>query len=285
MDGEGSYEAGIPQVHIHLEWADELMMGLDSPLEDLQRKIDSLHQPASQAMKTRASIKVAGTYAPHKTSMNVVGILPGSDSILKNEYIVISAHLDHVGRQGSTLFFPGANDNASGSAAVLQLARAFSGVKPSPARSVIFVLYTSEEQGLIGSAWFAEHCPVNTDKVVAALNMDCIAYGDSIQIGNGESNPNLWKLARTQDSLHSKLSVNRTWHGGGADLDGLYKRSVPGLYFVTTRSYDHLHLPSDTPETLNNDLYTELVKLVFRVSRQIATGDYTKEKVEKKSGL
>jgi aminopeptidase YwaD len=276
MDGEGTYDKSFPQLHIDIPIAQELMQGIDD-LKQLQQKIDSLEKPSSIQLKSAVHINVKGEYYPERNSMNVIGILQGSNPKLKDEYIVISAHLDHVGKQGSELYFPGANDNASGSAAVLQMARAFSKKDAAPDRSVIFVLYTSEEQGLLGSAWFASHCPVPVDKIVAAINMDCIAFGDSIQVGNGKANPVLWNIARFQDSCTSKMMVKSTWNGGGADLDGLYKAGVPGLYFVTKNSYTHLHLPTDKPETLNQPLYESLVKLAYRVAFIVSWGGYHRE--------
>ncbi len=278
MDGEGEYLLYMPQFHIDLEAADQLFEGSKYRLEEIQSRIDSSHSPASLPLLHKVRFKVEGEYTADRPSMNIIGCLEGSDPQKKHEYVLISAHLDHVGKQGSHLYFPGANDNASGSAAVLQLARAFASLKNKPARSVLFVLYTSEEQGLTGSAHFANHCPVPVEQIVAALNMDCIAFGDSIQIGNGKSNPKLWNLAREIDSRHDKLSVSRTWGGGGADLEALHKKGVPGLYFVTTNSYDHLHLPSDRPETLNKDLYESLVRLVYLVTEQLANGSWQREK-------
>jgi hypothetical protein len=278
MDGEGEYLLYMPQFHIDLEAADQLFEGSKYSLKEIQSRIDSSHSPASLPLLHKIRFKVEGEYTADRPSMNIIGCLEGSDPQKKQEYVLISAHLDHVGKQGSKLYFPGANDNASGSAAVLQLARAFASLKNKPARSILFVLYTSEEQGLTGSAHFANHCPVPVEQIVAALNMDCIAFGDSIQIGNGKSNPKLWELAREIDSGQDKLSVSRTWAGGGADLEALHKKGVPGLYFVTTNSYAHLHLPSDRPETLNKELYESLVRLVYLVTEKLTSASWQGEK-------
>jgi hypothetical protein len=277
MDGEGTYDIAMPQMHINTELAELLMTGSGKNLKQQQLRIDSLKQPQSLVLKSRVHMVIRGEYHPEVTSPNVVGMLEGRDASLKTQYVVVSAHLDHVGRQGPDLVFPGANDNASGSAAVLQMAKAFVNSGLRPARSVIFVLYTGEEQGLIGSAYFAEHCPVETQQIVAAINLDCIGHGDSIQVGGGKDFPVLWGLAAAADSAHAKLMVKNTWGGGGADLDALYKRKVPGIYFASRYSYTYLHLPTDKVETLNPRLYQELVKTAYRVLVRVAEGGYQRE--------
>jgi aminopeptidase YwaD len=283
MDGSGTYDIKFPQIHIDIPVAEELLQSAGKmSLKDLQRTIDTLKSPISQPLAVTAHIKIQGEYFKDKKSMNVLALLPGSDPLLSKEYIVVSAHLDHVGRQGDNFYFPGANDNASGSAAVMQIANAFvkGGVKPK--RSIIFALYTSEEQGLFGSKYFADYCPVPKENIVAAMNLDCVGFGDSIQVGAGKANPKLWDIAWKLDSLTSKLMSKNTWQGGGADLEALYQNGIPGLYFVTRNSYAHLHLPSDKPETLNKELYEKLVKLAYGVVYKVAMGDYTKEQVQKK---
>ncbi len=277
MDGEGTYDVNMPQLHIDLEVAQDFLAGSDWNIKRLQTVIDSTKKPHSVELKYQARIMVRGEYTAEKVSSNVVALMEGSDPVLNKEFLVISAHLDHVGKQGHRLYFPGANDNASGSAAVLQLATAFAKLNEHPKRSILFVLYTGEEQGLVGSNYFAQHCPVDEPQIVAAFNLDCVGYGDSIQVGCGKSNPVLWKMAQTQDSLHFKHMISNTWGGGGADLEGLYKLGIPGLYFASRYSYTHLHLPSDVAATLNVGLYQELVRLAYRVVYLVAQGQYARE--------
>jgi len=115
---------------------------------------------------------------------------------------------------------------------------------------------------------------VDTEKVVAMFNLDCIGYGDSIQVGNGKSSPDLWNIAHKIDEENFNLMVEDTWNGGGADLTPFYEKGIPGLYFVSKYSYDHLHQPSDTPETLNPVLYAKIVKLAYLTAKEVADGNY-----------
>lgn len=269
MHGEGPMHEDMPQVQISVEKADYLLSNSGFTLSQLQSLIDSTKMAHSIAVNKRANVMVQASYSAEGFSHNVVGILEGSDPVLKNEYILIGAHLDHVGTIGHNVIYHGANDNASGSAAVMELARAFSLQRAKMKRSIIFVLFGSEEKGLVGSGFLAQNLPVPKEQIVAAFNMDCIGYGDSLMVGNGKSCPNLWALAdSTSIELGNRISP-RTWAGGGADLTPLFEQGIPGLYFVTTNSYAHLHLPTDTPETINIALYTDMVKLVAAITNKL----------------
>ena len=208
--------------------------------------------------------------------MNVVGRIEGADPALRDQFLVIGAHLDHVGSQGG-IYFPGANDNASGAAAVVAIAEAFARGGPPPKRSVLFVLFSSEESGLDGSKRFVEHPPVPLERIVAYFNLDCVGHGDSIQVGSGKTSPKLWQLARDLDARGARLTVEETWGGGGADATPFAEKKIPTLYFASKFSYTHLHLPSDQPATLNPRLYEALARLVYRTAWTVAEGGYPGE--------
>lgn len=260
--GEGVQNIDIPQFQLDIPWVDTLLLGTRYPLSRLDNLIANLKMPFSLFTSSKIEYDVKANYTPDAKAYNILGFIEGSDPNLKSEYIVVSAHLDHVGKQGNVIY-PGANDNASGSAAVLEIARLISESKIKPARSIMFVLFTAEESGMDGSNFLALNLPVAKEKINVIFNMDCIAYGDSIQVGNGESYPNLWNRVKAIDEKQSKRMVEQTWKGGGADLTPFHLIGIPGLYFVSKNSYAHLHLPSDKPETLNQSTYKDLVQLVY----------------------
>lgn len=278
MHGEGEQPIDFPQLHISLEAANRLLSRTCITISECQTRIDKKKKPLSINLFTKAVVEVNAKYEKNAGTMNVVGMIEGSDPKLKNEFVIIGAHLDHVGSQAG-LLFPGANDNASGSAAVLEIAKAFvkGGLKPK--RSVIFVLFASEEQGLNGAKHFVDSWNKDYNKITAMLNLDCVGYGDSIQVGNGKSSPNLWEITNQIDKKSFRYMVDKTWSGGGADATPFYEKGIPCLYFVTTNSYDHLHLPSDKVETLNPELYETLVKLAYLTARKVADGSYNREKI------
>ncbi len=274
LAGEGEQPEDFPQLQISLFAAEKFFEGSGYTLKDLQTEIDTAHAPHSIELKTTAHVLVKAKYEKRRKTANVVALLEGADEKLKNEYVVIGAHLDHVGMQAGEVYFPGANDNASGSATVLETAKAFAVNKIRPKRSVIFVLFSSEESGLYGSKFFVEHPPVPLEQIKAMINLDCVAHGDSLKIGGGKSAPELWELARKLDEQFTRITVASTWHGGGADATPFFKKGIKTLYFVSTNSYTYLHLPQDTPQTLNPHLFEKEAQLAFLVLFNIANGNY-----------
>jgi hypothetical protein len=280
LHGEGEQIVNFPQIQITPDAANDFIVSSGFSLSECQMKIDARKKPFSFLTRIKAEIKVNAQYNKSTRTMNVIGMIEGTDSVLKNEYLVIGAHLDHVGSQAG-LLFPGANDNASGSAGVLELAKAFQTSKLRPQSSILFVLFASEEQGLFGSKYFVEHMKMNPQKIIAMFNLDCIGRGDSIQVGNGKSAPHLWMIAESIDDENNKLMVKDTWDGGGADATAFNERGIPCLYFVSKYSYDYLHQPTDKPETLNPSLFEKIVKLVYLTAREVVDRKYKRESVIK----
>ena len=282
MHGEGEQVLDLPAVQISLEAADKLAPEGITAFVELQDRIDTAHAPASMPLDARARLRIEARYRAEIDAVNVVGVLPGVDPELKDECVILGAHLDHVGRQGDVVW-PGANDNASGAAAVTALASAFAGSGEAPARTLVFVLFAGEEQGLCGAKYHAEHPFGSLDRTAAMFNLDCVAHGDSIRLGGGKSQPVLWEMARDLDRDHAALTVAGTWRGGGADAQPFWDRGVPTLYFATKNSYTYLHQTGDTVATLNPGLYAEVVRLAYRVAREVAQGNYEREVIRKES--
>jgi aminopeptidase YwaD len=276
LEGEGPRLEGFPSMVVDLPVAEELLAGGGPGLAAVKAAIDSTRQPRSRELVLGARMSVRARYDARRPSVNVVGLLPGADPALRGQAVVVGAHLDHVGEQAG-LLFPGANDNASGAAAVLALADAFARGGVRPRRTVVFALFSSEESGLFGAKRFVERPPVPLDHVVAMLNLDCVGVGDSIQLGSGKTSPKLWQLARDLDAGGRRLSVADTWGGGGADATPFAERHVPTLYFASKFSYPHLHRPDDTPDTLAPPLYEALVRLAYRTAWAVADGGYAGE--------
>lgn len=274
MCGEGEYIPDMPLLQIDIETCDLLFDGTGITTDELYTEIRTKNQPASKHLPSKVFINISSEYKPEIKGYNILGQITGTDPELNNEYILITAHLDHVGFQCDVIY-PGANDNASGSAAVIELARLFSLQKPL--RSVVFVLFTAEESGLEGAEFMATQLPVPAEQIVAVMNFDCIAVGDSIQIGNGLSCPVLYDICKSFDN--NALMVSQTWKGGGADLTPFSRLGIPGLYFVSKYSYTHLHLPSDSTSTLNPEIFTRLVQLGYETARYVSDGKYAREEI------
>ncbi len=275
MHGPGVQARGVPQVELDRPLGEWLVHSTGTDLAGLQARIDEAKAPASAVLGREVEVEVRAWYEEQAPSANVVALLRGADPELRDEYVVIGAHLDHVGLQGEVVY-PGANDNASGSASVLAIAEAMARSVEPPARSVIFALWAAEESGLLGATHFVENPLVPVDKVVAALNLDCVGHGSgTLKLGGKGASPSLWELARSLDS--EGITVEESWYGGGADLQPFFDAGVPTLYFATEDSYTHLHKPGDTPETLDPALLTAVARLAGRTTSVLAQGAYQRE--------
>lgn len=277
LHGPGEHPAGFPQQHVSGEVAAELLAPSGLDLEPLAAEIARAKAPRPRPLAASASMGVAAHYRADQPAANVVALLPGADPVLRDEILVVGAHLDHVGAQGEGVYWPGANDNASGTAAVLAIAEALVRADERPRRSVAFVLFAAEEQGLHGSRWFVDHPPFPLERVVAMLNLDCIGAGERLQIGNGKSAPGLWRLIRDLDAAGDGVTIEETWAGGGADATPFFERGVPAAYFATTRGYGHLHQLGDTVDALNPALFESAARLALRAAAAIAGGVYERE--------
>jgi hypothetical protein len=148
--------------------------------EALSERYESL-TPGATLLLVSATAKEPET--GELTGRNVAGILPGADAALKHTYVLVSAHYDHIGTRltGEDRVYNGANDNASGVAGMVELARAFARLEPRPSRSIIFVAYFGEEKGLIGSRYYAEHPLFPLNRTVANLNLEHLGRTDDNQ--------------------------------------------------------------------------------------------------------
>jgi hypothetical protein len=188
---------------------------------------------------------------------NVVAVLPGADPKLKNEWVLLSAHFDHIGVQGKKLF-PGADDNATGVAMLIEVAERFALQKAKPARTVVFVAFDLEELGLLGSTHFATHPPFPIRSLKAALTADMLGRSmgnvmdEYLFVLGSERSPRLQQLVR-EVVPEEGLKVARL----GADLIGTRSdygpfrdRKVPFLFFSTGQHPDY-HRPTDLPDRID----------------------------------
>ncbi len=212
---------------------------------------------------------------------NVVGVLPGSDPELSQEYVMILAHFDHVGvgpadETGDSIY-SGADDNASGTAALLEVARAMTTLTQAPARSVIFLAVSGEEKGLLGSMWYADNPTVDLDQVVAVLNMDMVSRNapDTVHaIGEEYSSlgPLIQEISRTNPELGLVVAPDPEPEEQAflrSDHFSFVQKGIPAL-MITTWLHDDYHLPSDTPERTDPDKAARITQLVFLTAHRLA---------------
>ena len=220
-----------------------------------------------------------GQNAVRRTAPNVVGLLEGSDPALKNEYIVLSAHMDHVGIgtpvNGDSIY-NGADDDASGTSGVLELAEALSRPGARPKRSVVFLTVSGEEHGLWGSAWFSGHSPVPIKQVVADLNIDMIGrnWKDTIVV-IGKEHSDLGTTLDRVNRAHPELgmkAIDDIWPQESfyfrSDHYNFARRGVPVLFFFNGTHADY-HGPDDEPNRIDAEKASRIVRLVYLIAQEV----------------
>jgi len=222
---------------VNQELAQQFFAGTNTTLIDAYNTLRS-GKPASLSLPVTLDMQVSSEYTTLKTN-NIVGILPGSDPVLKNEYVVYAAHIDHLGItapvNGDSIN-NGAHDNASGSAILLETARAFKNLPKAPKRSVIFLSCTGEEMGLIGSDYFANNPPVPENSLVAnlALDMPFFFYPLNDIIPHGIQHSSLrGPVEATADYLNIKITPDPAPEEvvfTRSDHYSFIKKGIPALF-------------------------------------------------------
>ncbi|MFA3781537.1 M28 family peptidase [Melioribacteraceae bacterium 4301-Me] len=262
---------------------DELFKKNGVDLSELQTKIDKEKKPASFYIdkKFNAIIKTE-VREIQNYGRNVAGFLEGNDPKLKKEYIVIGAHYDHLGidqmkyasmyKGDKPQIHNGADDNASGTCGVLELAEKFSSLKDQLKRSLIFIAFSGEELGILGSTYFVNNPPFSTDKIAAMLNMDMIGRlnekNELTIIGTGTSTN--WKnLLNKYNKYNFELKFSEAGTGG-SDHQAFTNKNIPVLFFFTGMHSDY-HKPTDDPEKINLNGEANVVNYVYDIAYSIDT--------------
>jgi hypothetical protein len=215
-----------------------------------------------------------------QTAPNTVGILEGSDPKLKNEYIVFSAHMDHVGvrpgRDGTDSIHNGADDDASGTVGLIELAEAFSQPGGRPKRSILFVTVSGEEKGLWGSGYFADHPPVPAEQMVANVNLDMIGrnWKDTI-VAIGKEHSDLGATLNRVVAAHPELkmtAIDDIWPQERfyfrSDHYNFARKGVPILFFFSGVHADY-HQVTDSPDKIDAEKEARILRLVYYLGQEI----------------
>jgi len=221
--------------------------------------------PGTDSIKTR-----------QVTTANVAMMIEGNDPELKSQYVIIGAHFDHLGMGGKSsssrhqdtiALHPGADDNASGIAMMIQLARKLATDKKGHARSIVFVAFSGEEIGLTGSKYFESNMKIKPSDINIMVNLDMVGRmqdGNYLQVGGVGTAMGLQDAVVTLNDT-TKLHLAFTQEGSGpSDHFSFYADSIPVL-FVTTGTHADYHLPSDTWEKLNYNGMVATADYLYKV--------------------
>jgi aminopeptidase YwaD len=281
--GTEGYSVDLPVLRIKREIADIILSGSKNTIAALEKKLNDTRKPFSFSTKTDVNGK-AEIVRELANTRNVVMLLPGEDPKLKDEYIILGAHFDHLGMGGpgsgsralDTIgIHHGADDNASGVAMMLGLAEKFAKTKGSHKRSILCIAFTGEEEGLLGSKHFTDDPGINLTKVNAMINLDMVGRlneTNNLQISGVGTASGLKNLvyAKTDTSV-IKITLSNEGYGP-SDHSSFYGKNIPVLFYFTGAHMDY-HTPTDTWEKINYKGMVEISDLIFSMSKELASSD------------
>jgi len=277
---EETDDLGIPSVHAKREPLMNALKGAGKDLAAIQKQIDQDLKPQSFDLTGVRVRIVTDIVRTRKTVKNVVAAVSGSDPVLKDEWVVIGAHYDHLGLGDRNSLAPsqigqihhGADDNASGTAGVLEIARLAAKNKQDRKRSLLFITFAGEELGLLGSANFVSHPTIPLQNVVGMINMDMIGRitNGRLFVGGVGTSPSFkpW-LEEFNQTVQLQLDYSDSGYGA-SDHTSFNAKKIPVLFFFSGLHTDY-HKPSDTYEKINADGAVKVLSLVYRMAEKMAT--------------
>lgn len=261
----GDWLEGFTPAMVSDRVMDAVLKEKNTTTAELRKVLTAFKRPVSFPLQARVRLKVGSQHVPTATGYNIVGFIEGSDPKLRRECVVVGAHFDHCGEHMG-LLFPGANDNASGSAAVMEAARAFAGLARKPKRSVAFVLFGGEELGLQGSTFFVDNVPAPLGRIDGMLNFDMVGAGDGLR-GAASAEPAAFKETIERADKHigilRGLGVIRSVGVRGSDFAPFFVKGIPAASMSSNGPHLFYHQTGDTIYRINPDMLAGAAKLGF----------------------
>lgn len=275
-------DVGIPAIHVRRGLVAEWLSGVGFDLASIQERLDRDLRGGSFSIPG-LTVRVTTDLVVRKSkTSNVVGVLRGAHPSLASEAIVVGAHYDHLGRGGEGSLAPaeegsihnGADDNASGTAALLEVARVFARAGAPPRRSIVFAAFSGEEMGLLGSADYVKRPTVPIEKTVAMINLDMVGRlrDGSLLVGGVGTSPAFPGLVR-EAAAGLDLSIQEKSDGmGPSDHQSFYSKDVPVLFLFTGLHEDY-HKPSDDPSRVNAEGARTVARFAQRLAHALAMAE------------
>jgi aminopeptidase YwaD len=278
---QGAGSSGLPAITMKRDQADVMLSGSGWTVKSLQDTIRKARSPRSFAVAgTSLHLSTEITRVMSQTS-NIIGYLEGNDPVLKDEVLVLGAHMDHLGKGGpgsgsmvpdTVAIHNGADDNASGTAALLELAQAFAARPKQIKRTIIFVFFSGEELGTLGSGYYVSQPFFPLKQTVAMLNMDMVGRlrDRALTIG-GSGTSSTWGSLLGRENADSSFLLTLNPDGfGPSDHASFYGKDIPVLFFFTN-VHDDYHKPGDDWDKLNYVGEEKITKMIYRIAEDIDT--------------
>lgn len=271
--------SGLPVINITPETADNFLEQAGYTATELYKQLLDTRTPNSFILNELVADIQTDLYTIISTCYNVIGFLSGTHPEMKNEVVVIGAHYDHLGWGGDGSMAPdshaihfGADDNASGTAGLLELAQKFAANQEQLDRSMLFIAFGAEELGLIGSNYYVENPHIPNEQSAAMINLDMIGrlQNDELTIFGVGSSP-IWESMIESFPQYEEFSIRTNPDGlGPSDHASFYRNDIPVLFFHTGLHGDY-HRPSDTADKINYKGLERVANYVYDVTYSLTT--------------
>jgi len=267
----------LPAAQLRRPALSPLLDVVEVDLAAVQARIDQTYQPYSFPLDLTVEMEV-DVEPVEAEAFNVIGILRGGDPAFRDEAIVVGAHYDHLGRGGKGSLAPdtvaihnGADDNASGVAAVIEIAAALATTPAEVRRSIVFVAFTGEELGLLGSSYYVEHPAMPLALTRAMINLDMVGRGRDreVLIGGAGTSPDLRQVVEEEARADFLSPVFSEGGYGPSDHTAFYARDIPVLFFSSAPHEDY-HRPTDDWEKVDLHYLEMIARLAQRVTGRLA---------------
>lgn len=246
----------------------------ESPTEFryLMQVIDRDRKISSIPLRVKVEISAKTTFDPKRKMRNVIAKIDGVDPVLKNEFVIIGAHMDHLGISPTGEVYNGANDNASGTAVVMEIARVMKANNVKPKRTILFALWGGEEQGLLGSRYYSEHPVYPIEKTVAYFNLDMVGHGDGrINFPGIYYGPEIWEILKRKLPEEIKKDLNPSRGGpGGSDHTSFLLKGVPGFGIMTSGYHFKYHHTRDDVDIIKPEILEKVANFLYASLKIVA---------------
>jgi Zn-dependent M28 family amino/carboxypeptidase len=255
--------------HISEKVSEKILADAGKNYADVKKELAEFKTP-SFALNSgqKVTIEASTKYFPDGKSCNVIGLIEGSDPVLKNEVIIVGAHLDGQGYLGE--LFPSALDNASGVADIMGAAKALADSEVKPKRSVLFILIGGEECGLYGSKFYADNPVFPIEKTVFMINLDMVGNGTGFFVSSGKSYPEIYRHFETanQNYLHRKMDASEWRKSYGRPRSDAANFENAGIKTLSLWTRDsvfpvYYHHPKDKIDVLTPEIMEDAAKLLY----------------------
>jgi Zn-dependent M28 family amino/carboxypeptidase len=264
-----SYIENFIYAHISEKVAEQILADAGKNYSEVKKELTEMKIP-SFALNTQQKLTIEANtkHFPDGKSCNVVGLIEGSDTILKNEVIIVGAHLDGQGYLGE--LFPSALDNASGVADIMGAAKALAQSEVKPKRSVLFILIGGEECGLYGSKFYTDNPIFPIENTVCMINLDMVGNGTGFYVSSGKTYPEIYSHFETanQNYLHRKMEASEWRKSFGRPRSDAANFENAGIKTLSLWTRDsvfpvYYHHPKDKTDVLTPEIMEDAAKLLY----------------------